>query len=76
MVFRWTLSDSKSPQVARTLLSILVGDRGSVLGRVIPKNQKMVFDTSLLNTQHYKARIKIEVDQTRELSSALPYISV
>ena len=27
---------------------------GSVLGRVIPKSQKIVFDTSLLNTMHYQ----------------------
>ena len=30
------------------------GDQGSILGRVIPKTQKMVLDASLLNTQHYK----------------------
>ena len=34
------------------------GDRGSIPGLVIPKTQKMVLDASLLNTQHYKARIK------------------
>ena len=28
------------------------GDLGSIPGRVIPKTQKMVLDTSLLNTQH------------------------
>ena len=27
------------------------GDRSSISGRVIPKTQKMVLDTSLLNTQ-------------------------
>ena len=30
------------------------GDQGSITGRVIPKTQKIVFDASLLNTQHYK----------------------
>ena len=30
------------------------GDRGSSPGRVIPKNQNMVLDAALLNTQHYK----------------------
>ena len=34
------------------------GDLGSIPGRVIPKTQKMVLDPSLLNTQHYKVRIK------------------
>ena len=29
-------------------------DRGSILGRVIPKTQKMLLDASLLNTQNYK----------------------
>ena len=34
------------------------GDWDSVLGRVIPKTQKMVLDISLLNTQHYKVYLK------------------
>ena len=33
-----------------------LGDRGSIPGQVIPKTQEMVLDTSLLNTQYYKAR--------------------
>ena len=32
----------------------------------------MVLDTSLLNTQQYKIRIKGKVEQSRERSSALP----
>ena len=32
-----------------------LGDWGSISGRVIQKTQKMVFDATLLNTQHYKA---------------------
>ena len=42
------------------------GDLGSIPGRVIPKTQKMVLDASLLNTQHYKVRIKGKVEQYRE----------
>ena len=38
-------------------------DRGSVPGRVIPKTQKMAIDAVLLNTQHYKVRIKDKVEQ-------------
>ena len=34
------------------------GDLGSIPGRVIPKTLKMVLDTTLLNTQHYKVRFK------------------
>ena len=36
----------------------------------------MVLDAALLNTQHYKIRIKAKVEQSREYSSALPYTSV
>ena len=42
------------------------GDLGSIPGRVMPKTQKMVLDASLLNTQHYKVRIKGKVKQSRE----------
>ena len=42
------------------------GDLGSIPGRVIPKTQKMELDASLLNTQHYKVRIKGKVKQSRE----------
>ena len=41
------------------------GDHGSIPGQVIPKTQKLVLDTVLLNTQHYKAWI-----------NAHPYTSV
>ena len=52
------------------------GDLGSIPSRVLPKTQKMVLDASLLNTQHYKVQIKDKVEQSREKSSALPYILV
>ena len=42
------------------------GDLGSIPGRVILKTQKMVLDVSLLNTQHYKVRIKGKVEKSRE----------
>ena len=48
------------------------GDRGSIPGRVIPKTQKMVLDTSLLVTPHYKVRIKGKVEQSRGKSSSVP----
>ena len=34
-----------------------LGDRNSIPGQAIPKTQKMVLDSALLNTQHYKVRI-------------------
>ena len=37
-------------------------DLGSILGRVIPKTLKYGTDTSLLNTQQYKVRIKGKVE--------------
>ena len=35
----------------------LLNYRGSISCHVIPKTQKMIPETSLLNTQHYKVRI-------------------
>ena len=49
------------------------GDLGSIPGRVIPKTLKMVLDTSLLNTQQYKVRIKGKVEKSRERSCPPPY---
>ena len=46
-------------------------DLGSIPGRVISKTLKMVLDTSLLNTQQYKVRIKDKVEQSRKRRSAL-----
>ena len=47
-------------QVGRVFANGL-GDRGSISGRFISKTKKMVLDTSLLNTQYYKVRIKGKV---------------
>ena len=47
-------------------------DLGSIPVHVIPMTLKMVLDTSSLNTQQYKGK----VEQSREMSSALPYTSV
>ena len=59
------------------------GDQGSIPGRVIPKTQKKkkkkkkkVPDATLINTQHYKVRIKGKVEQSREWSRAFTYTSV
>ena len=40
------------------------------------KDSKMVFVAALLNTQHYKVRIKGKVEQSWEWSRAFPYTSV
>ena len=52
------------------------GDLGSIPDRVIPKTLKMLLDTSSLNIQQYKERIKGKVEQFRERNSAHPYTSV
>ena len=36
----------------------------------------MVLDAALLNTQHYKVKIKGKVEQSMEMSTTLPYTSV
>ena len=41
-------------------------DRGLILGQVIAKTKEMVLDATLLNIQHYKVRIKGNVEQSRE----------
>ena len=51
------------------------GDWGSIPGRVISKTQKMVLDAALLNTQHYKVKIKGKGEQSRN-GVAPPYTSV
>ena len=50
-----------------------LGDLGSILGRVLPKTQKIELDAFLLNTQLHKVRIKGKVEQSRERSWAQPY---
>ena len=74
---------SQGPEQMAIITSIVgrvfangLGDLGSISGRVIPKTLKMVLDTSLLNTQHYKVRIQGKVEQSMERSSALSYTSV
>ena len=52
------------------------GDQGSIPGWAIPKTQRMVLDAALLNTKHYKVRIKGKVEQSREKNSAFPYTIV
>ena len=40
------------------------------------QTQNMVLDTSLLNTQHYKVRIKSKIEQSMERGSTLQYLGV
>ena len=69
----------KAVQKSKRLFRVFAngpGDLGSIPGRVIPKTLKIVLDTSLLNTQQYKVRIKGKVEQSWEMSSAIPYTSL
>ena len=52
------------------------GDLGSIPGCFIPKTFKNGTWYLLANTQQYKVRIKGKVEQSKERSSAPPYISV
>ena len=52
-------------QVGRVFTNGLA-DRGLIPGRVISKTLKMVLDTALLNTHHYKVRIKGKVEQSSQ----------
>ena len=51
------------------------GDLVSIPGHVIPKTLKMVLDTSLLNTQQYKVRIKGKVEKPWERSSTRIFVA-
>ena len=51
------------------------GDQGSLPGRVIPKTQKMLLDTSLLTTQHYKVHIKGKWSNPGKGVAPSPYTS-
>ena len=60
--------DSKAPYGLIDLVGRVFangpGDLGSIPGHVLPKTLKMVLDTSLLNTQHYKVWNKGKVEQS------------
>ena len=49
-----------------------LGDWSSIPGRVLPKTQKLILDATL----HYKARIKGEVEQSRQWSNALGVVAI
>ena len=53
-----------------------LGGRGSNPDQIIPKTQKQVLDTILLNTRYYKVYINGKVKQSRERSSTFSYTSV
>ena len=76
MVFTFTFKNVFDIGPAVRVFANGPGDLGSIPGRVIPKTLKMVLDTTLLNTQHYKVRFKGKVEQSWEWSSALPYTLV
>ena len=42
----------------------------------LSKDSKIVFDAALLNTQHYKVRIKGIVERSREWSNTPSYTSM
>ena len=55
--FSGNLSDLKNTRLVGRVSTNGPGDLSSIPGRVISKTQKIVLDTSLFNTQHYKVRL-------------------
>ena len=51
-------------------------DQDSITSRHMQKTQNMVLDAALLNTHHYKVRIKAKVNHSREWSSAHLHLGV
>ena len=52
---------SKTTVIIDIMVRVLAngpGDQGSIPSQISQKTQKMVLDTSLLNTQHYKVWVK------------------
>ena len=54
------------------LFASCLEDRALPTGQVIPKTQKRVLEATLLNTQHYKVRIKAKVEQSRKIVTRSP----
>ena len=85
---RWTLTfkipidptiyDVKTPSTMTNKgWKYMHSDRNIIQPRSIhTKDSKMILDTSLLNTQHYKVHIKGKLEKSRQKSSALSYTSV
>ena len=63
---------SQFGQVGRVLANSL-GDRRLIQ---VESCLKMVFDASLFNTQHFKVRIKVKVEKSREWSLDLCVVAV
>ena len=76
----WNVCKEYSKYTVLKRTNRLIGLVGRVVtngpGDLDSKTLKMALDTSLLNTQLYKVRIKGKVEQSREGSCALPYTSV
>ena len=49
------------------------GDLGSIPSRVIPKTQKIELDASLLNSQHYKVKIKGKMESPLTMVASFTY---
>ena len=59
-------------------LGVVANEKGAFgsPSTMICKTQKIVLDATLLNSQHYKVKIRGKVEQSGERSSTLPYTSV
>ena len=64
VIYYFKITTTTSIGLMSSVFTNGLGDQGSIPGWVIPKTQKRVLDASLLNTQHYKVRIKGKVEQS------------
>ena len=62
--------------IAIGLMSLLSGRPGFNPRSNYTKDWKIVLDITLLDTQHYKVRIKDKIEQSRKWSVTLSYTSV
>ena len=62
-------------KIGQHSISLMSGVFNSRSSHTIDSN-KMVLDAALLNTQHYKVRIKSKVEQSSEWSCALAFSSL
>ena len=75
-IINYYISTYSGPFHEGRVLANGLGNRGLISGQVIPKTQKIVLDASLLNTQYYKVRIKVKMNQSSERISTQPYSSM
>ena len=79
MVFKMHTYKNKGFQAIGLMGRVFANGSGNaslVFSQVITKTQKMVLDSTLFNTRHYKLFIKGKIEQSKEWSNTLTYTLV